>query len=107
MRPRTARFTREQHRHADRHLRAPRTRFVADAILDRFERAADTSGRLSPTRRHRSRSASVSVRDCETAQAGGGPSRFVCATSPYHAALGFGRRSKVVRFTENNPSFGP
>jgi DNA helicase-2/ATP-dependent DNA helicase PcrA len=32
-------FTREQHRHGDRHIYAPRTRFVTDAILDRFERS--------------------------------------------------------------------
>ena len=32
-------FTREQHRHGDRHVYAPRTRFVPDAILDRFERS--------------------------------------------------------------------
>ncbi len=31
-------FTREQHRHGDRHVYAPRTRFIPDAILDRFER---------------------------------------------------------------------
>jgi len=47
-------FTREQHRHGDRHVYAPRTRFIPDAILGHFERrtharnhAVDPSG---PTR---------------------------------------------------------
>jgi len=47
-------FTREQHRHGDRHIYAPRTRFIPDAILGHFERrtharkhAADPS---DPTR---------------------------------------------------------
>ncbi len=31
-------FIRQQHRHGDRHVYTPRTRFVPDAILDRFER---------------------------------------------------------------------
>ena len=31
-------FVRQQHRHGDRHVYAPRTRFLPDAILDRFER---------------------------------------------------------------------
>ena len=31
-------FTREQHRHGDRHIYAPRTRFLPDAILGHFER---------------------------------------------------------------------
>jgi DNA helicase-2/ATP-dependent DNA helicase PcrA len=39
-------FTREQHRHGDRHLYAPRTRFIPDAILDHFERG--THGRVHP-----------------------------------------------------------
>ena len=44
-------FTREQHRYGDRHIYAPRTRFIPDAILSHFERrtharshAADPSG---------------------------------------------------------------
>jgi len=31
-------FTREQHRHGDRHVFAPRTRFIPDSILGHFER---------------------------------------------------------------------
>jgi DNA helicase-2/ATP-dependent DNA helicase PcrA len=31
-------FIRQQHRHGDRHVYAPRTRFIPDEILDRFER---------------------------------------------------------------------
>jgi DNA helicase-2/ATP-dependent DNA helicase PcrA len=31
-------FVRQQHRHGDRHVIAPLTRFIPDAILDRFER---------------------------------------------------------------------
>ena len=31
-------FTREQHRYGDRHVYAPRTRFIPDSMLDRFER---------------------------------------------------------------------
>jgi DNA helicase-2/ATP-dependent DNA helicase PcrA len=31
-------FTREQHRHGDRHIYAPRTRFIPDSILGHFER---------------------------------------------------------------------
>jgi DNA helicase-2/ATP-dependent DNA helicase PcrA len=31
-------FTREQHRYGDRHVYAPRTRFIPDSILERFER---------------------------------------------------------------------
>jgi DNA helicase-2/ATP-dependent DNA helicase PcrA len=31
-------FIRQQHRHGDRHVYTPRTRFVPDAILERFER---------------------------------------------------------------------
>lgn len=31
-------FVRQQHRHGDRHVYAPRTRFIPDSILDRFER---------------------------------------------------------------------
>ena len=33
-------FTRDQHRHGDRHVYAPRTRFLPDAMLARFERHA-------------------------------------------------------------------
>jgi DNA helicase-2/ATP-dependent DNA helicase PcrA len=33
-------YAREQHRHGARHVNAPRTRFIPDAILDRFERCA-------------------------------------------------------------------
>jgi DNA helicase-2/ATP-dependent DNA helicase PcrA len=32
-------FVRQQHRHGDRHVFSPRTRFIPDAILDRFTRA--------------------------------------------------------------------
>ena len=31
-------FTREQHRYGDRHVYAPRTRFIPESMLDRFER---------------------------------------------------------------------
>jgi DNA helicase-2/ATP-dependent DNA helicase PcrA len=31
-------FVRQQHRHGDRHVIAPLTRFIPDAIVDRFER---------------------------------------------------------------------
>jgi DNA helicase-2/ATP-dependent DNA helicase PcrA len=33
-------FIRQQSRLGDRHVFAPRTRFIPDAILDRFDRAA-------------------------------------------------------------------
>jgi DNA helicase II / ATP-dependent DNA helicase PcrA len=33
-------FSREQHRHGDRHMYAPRTRFIPDSILGHFERRA-------------------------------------------------------------------
>ncbi len=33
-------FVRQQHRHGDAHIFAPRSRFLPDAILDRFERRA-------------------------------------------------------------------
>lgn len=33
-------YVREQHRHGARHVYAPRTRFLPDALLDRFERRA-------------------------------------------------------------------
>jgi DNA helicase-2/ATP-dependent DNA helicase PcrA len=35
-------FAREQHRHGDRHIYAPRTRFIPDAILGYFERRTQT-----------------------------------------------------------------
>ncbi len=31
-------FVEKQHRHGDRHVYAPRSRFLPDALLDRFER---------------------------------------------------------------------
>lgn len=31
-------FVEKQHRHGDRHVYAPRSRFLPDSILDRFER---------------------------------------------------------------------
>ena len=37
-------FTRQQHRYADNHVYTPRTRFIPDWILDRFERR--TGGRF-------------------------------------------------------------
>ena len=40
-------FVTEQHRHGDRHVYSPRTRFIPDAILDRFERRAH--GRVQTT----------------------------------------------------------
>jgi DNA helicase II / ATP-dependent DNA helicase PcrA len=36
-------FVEQQHRHGDRHVYAPRSRFLPDAILDKFERV--TRGR--------------------------------------------------------------
>ena len=39
-------FTREQHRHGDRHVYAPRTRFIPDEFLEYFERRAH--GRVHP-----------------------------------------------------------
>jgi DNA helicase-2/ATP-dependent DNA helicase PcrA len=39
-------FIRQQHRHGDRHVYAPRTRFLPDTILDRFERR--THGKPHP-----------------------------------------------------------
>jgi DNA helicase-2/ATP-dependent DNA helicase PcrA len=39
-------FVRQQHRHGDRHVYTPRTRFIPDAILDRFE--PRTHGRPHP-----------------------------------------------------------
>jgi len=45
-------YVRQQHRFGDRHVFTPRTRFVPDAILDKFERvspgAAPTDGRSGP-----------------------------------------------------------
>jgi DNA helicase-2/ATP-dependent DNA helicase PcrA len=43
-------FRRQQARHGDGHVYAPRTRFIPDAILDRFERQAH-GGRAQPTDR--------------------------------------------------------
>jgi DNA helicase-2/ATP-dependent DNA helicase PcrA len=37
-------FIEKQHRHGDRHVFAPRTRFIPDAILDRFERVVRGRG---------------------------------------------------------------
>jgi DNA helicase-2/ATP-dependent DNA helicase PcrA len=37
-------FVEKQHRHGDRHVYAPRSRFLPDAILDRFERVARGRG---------------------------------------------------------------
>ena len=34
-------FTRQQHRHSDRHVLAPRSRFIPDNILDRFKRVTE------------------------------------------------------------------
>ena len=39
-------FVRQQHRHGDRHVYTPRTRFIPDAILGRFE--PRTHGRPHP-----------------------------------------------------------
>ncbi len=33
-------FIRQQHRHGDRHVYTPRTRFIPDPILDRFEQTS-------------------------------------------------------------------
>jgi DNA helicase-2/ATP-dependent DNA helicase PcrA len=33
-------FIRQQRRYGDQHVRAPRTRFIPDALLDRFTRVA-------------------------------------------------------------------
>ena len=33
-------FIRQQHRHGDRHVYTPRTRFIPDLILDRFEQTS-------------------------------------------------------------------
>jgi DNA helicase-2/ATP-dependent DNA helicase PcrA len=43
-------FIRQQHRHGDRHVFTPRTRFIPDAILDRFERVvpAEPAGPGAP-----------------------------------------------------------
>jgi len=40
-------FTREQHRYGDRHVYAPRTRFIPDSILDRFERRTHCRNRTA------------------------------------------------------------
>ncbi len=40
-------FTRQQHRHGDSHVYAPRSRFLPDSVLPYFER--QTHGRLLPT----------------------------------------------------------
>jgi DNA helicase-2/ATP-dependent DNA helicase PcrA len=37
-------FIEKQHRHGDRHVYAPRSRFIPDAILDRFERVVRGRG---------------------------------------------------------------
>jgi DNA helicase-2/ATP-dependent DNA helicase PcrA len=37
-------YVEKQHRHGDRHVFAPRTRFIPDAILDRFERVVRGRG---------------------------------------------------------------
>jgi DNA helicase-2/ATP-dependent DNA helicase PcrA len=54
-------FTRQQHRHGDRHLYTPRSRFLPDGLLDRFERR--TRGRAHPddAARRRSHAAPVDV----------------------------------------------
>ncbi len=41
-------FVRHQHRHGDRHVFTPRSRFVPDAILDRFERRSAGARRGAP-----------------------------------------------------------
>jgi DNA helicase-2/ATP-dependent DNA helicase PcrA len=48
-------FVRQQHRHGDRHVYAPRSRFIPDSILERFERRShgglhpdDAPGREQP-----------------------------------------------------------
>ncbi|MEE9280631.1 MAG: ATP-dependent helicase [Myxococcota bacterium] len=43
-------FRHHQHRHGDGHVYAPRSRFLPDEILDRFQR--DTSGREHPAQGH-------------------------------------------------------
>ncbi len=37
-------YVEKQHRHGDRHVYAPRTRFLPDGILDRFERVVRGRG---------------------------------------------------------------
>jgi DNA helicase-2/ATP-dependent DNA helicase PcrA len=37
-------FIRQQHRRGDRHVYTPRTRFIPDAVLDRFERQTHDRG---------------------------------------------------------------
>jgi DNA helicase-2/ATP-dependent DNA helicase PcrA len=37
-------YTEKQHRYGDRHVFAPRSRFIPDAILDRFERVVRGRG---------------------------------------------------------------
>jgi DNA helicase-2/ATP-dependent DNA helicase PcrA len=37
-------YVEHQHRHGDRHVYAPRSRFVPDAILDRFDRVVRGRG---------------------------------------------------------------
>ena len=37
-------YVEHQHRHGDRHVYAPRSRFLPDAILDRFERVVRGRG---------------------------------------------------------------
>ena len=37
-------YVEKQHRHGDRHVYAPRSRFLPDAILDRFERVVRGRG---------------------------------------------------------------
>jgi DNA helicase-2/ATP-dependent DNA helicase PcrA len=42
-------FIRQQAKHGDRHVFVPRTRFIPDSLLDRFERSAPAPARTKPS----------------------------------------------------------
>ena len=55
-------FVRQQHRHGDAHVFAPRSRFLPDPILDRFERRAYGACEDDPTGRSSSQRVDVAAR---------------------------------------------
>ena len=54
-------FTRQQHRYADNHVYTPRTRFIPDWILDRFERRTGARFRAAGARAESGKAVSVDV----------------------------------------------
>ena len=86
-------FIREQHRHGDRHVYAPRTRFIPDSILDRFEWR--THGRSHgvdrPHRKQRARGRRRAVaRDVELVPLHRGCEELRCQAAPAAVSLRVG-----------------